>query len=165
MHEILSYIFLAIETDLLEHGVKAENVSLAGLNDVGEDKESDETKEEDVRILDAAKIMHDAFILFECVMSSLAPAYDAQIIQSAEQRDYQSESPMEVMSRSIVSKIRHVAGDEELYRHITNMNVPPQLYCTRWVRLMFSREVVGQDNVMKLWDLFFDLTTTSSQSQ
>ena len=60
------------------------------------------------------------------------------------------------MSHSILSKIHQ--NDPTLYQHLSNSpNIPPPpIYCTRWVRLLFSREIVGYENVFKLWDVFFE---------
>ena len=67
---------------------------------------------------------------------------------------------MEHMAQSILAKIRDTANDKNLHNHLISLNCPPELYCTRWVRLMFSREVAGWKNVLLLWDIFFDLVST-----
>jgi hypothetical protein len=61
------------------------------------------------------------------------------------------------MSNAILNKIHQ--NDPHLYQLLaTNPNIPPPpIYCTRWLRLLFSREVVGYENVFSLWDLFFSL--------
>lgn len=70
------------------------------------------------------------------------------------------ESPLEIMTSSIVSKIRFVARDEQLFSFVLCMPVPPQLYFAKWIRLMFGREVAGGiKSVMHLWDAFFDLAS------
>ena len=148
MHEILSYVYLALETDLfcVEASAAQEDV---------------EVEPSILRLFNLDRLSHDAYSLFECVMASLFPAYDV-----TETRDVNSgegyrgdggESPMEAMSVSILNLIKDVAGDTVFHGYMHDMPVPPQLYCARWVRLMFSREVVGWYNVMKLWDVFFDL--------
>lgn len=144
MHEILSHVYLAIERDLLQHGEEEETGGTA-------------------KLLDSAFLSHDSYAIFEAIMTNLAPAYDADLgfVPASPMR----QSPMELMGSSILQKIRTVAADEELFRYVSEMTVPPQLYCTRWVRLMFSREVLGWDNVVLLWDVFFDqitIPTTSS---
>jgi hypothetical protein len=74
----------------------------------------------------------------------LKTAYDASGGKSLQQ-----------MSIAILGKI--LQNNPTLYHHLTtNPNIPPPpIYCTRWVRLMFSREVVGYENVFKLWDVLF----------
>jgi len=67
---------------------------------------------------------------------------------------------MEIMTSSIISKIRFVARDEQLFSFVLYMPVPPQLYFAKWIRLMFGREVAGGiKSVMRLWDAFFDLAS------
>ena len=173
MHETLSFILLALEMDLLEQSVQkeknnwkrdimelrrsSEQGGMAGVDDSGQIVT--------VRLLDRNYILHDAFALFECVMSALAPAYDAipageeetaAILEKAKLE--RGESPMEAMVSKIMSKIRFVARDEALFGMVLCMPVPPQIYFAKWVRLMFGREISGgMKHVMKLWDAFFDL--------
>lgn len=140
MHEIASYLLLVIEMDLY---------------DVESTLQSSGTLEkESLALLDATYLVHDAFTMFERVMTSLSPAYDVK------QSPSQSSSPMEEMGRSVVSQLKNVVCDQALYDVVKAMHCPPELYCTRWVRLMFSREVLGWRNVLLLWDVFFDLITS-----
>ena len=176
MHEILSFILLALEMDILEQSVKRENDNwkrdimemrrssnkggMAGVDSSGQIVV--------VRLLDQNYLLHDAFALFECIMSALAPAYDAipggeeatsAILEKAKRE--RGESPMEAMTSCIVSKIRFVARDEALFSQVLCMPVPPQIYFAKWVRLMFGREVQGgMKHVMRLWDCFFDLASS-----
>ena len=176
MHEILSFILLALEMDILEQSVKRENDKpkrdivemrrssnkggMAGVDSSGQIVV--------VRLLDQNYLLHDAFALFECIMSALAPAYDAipaneeatsAILEKAKRE--RGESPMEAMTSCIVSKIRFVARDEPLFSQVLCMPVPPQIYFAKWVRLMFGREVQGgMKHVMRLWDCFFDLASS-----
>lgn len=109
--------------------------------------------EHSMGILNAQYLQHDAFTMLERVMTFLSPAYD--IKESPNQRS----SPMETMGRSVMAKLKDVASDEALWQIVKHMHCPPELYCTRWVRLMFSREVLGWRNVLLLWDIFMDLMT------
>eukprot|EP00984_Skeletonema_dohrnii_P023089 scaffold12186_cov150-Skeletonema_dohrnii-CCMP3373.AAC.2 len=177
MHETLSFILLALEMDLLEQCVEKEKNNwkrdimelrrsgmgngggggMAGVDSSGQIVV--------VRLLDQNYLLHDAFALFECVMSALAPAYDAipagedataAILEKA--KEERGESPMEAMVLKIMSKIRFVARDEALFGIVLCMPVPPQIYFAKWVRLMFGREVSGgMKSVLRLWDAFFDL--------
>jgi hypothetical protein len=89
-------------------------------------------------------ILPIAYALLERVLDQLKTAYDASGGKSLQQ-----------MSIAILGKI--LQNDSQVYHHLTsNPNIPPPpIYCTRWVRLMFSREVVGYENVFKLWDVIF----------
>lgn len=139
MHEIASYLLLVIEMDLYDMESAMQS---SGIVDV-----------HTASILNANYLRNDAYTMLERVMSSLSPAYDVKHSPS------QSSSPMEIMGRSVVSKLKDVAGDEALWQAVKAMHVSPELYCTRWVRLMFSREVLGWRNVLLLWDIFMDLIT------
>jgi hypothetical protein len=176
MHEILSFILLALEMDILEQSVKKENDNwkrdimemrrssnkggMAGVDSSGQIVV--------IRLLDQNYLLHDAFALFECIMSALAPAYDAipggeeatsAILEKAKRE--RGDTPMEHMTSCIVSKIRFVARDEALFGQVLCMPVPPQIYFAKWVRLMFGREVQGgMKHVMRLWDCFFDLASS-----
>lgn len=89
-------------------------------------------------------ILPICFALLERTLEHLKTAYDASGGKSLQQ-----------MSIAILGKI--LQNNPTLYYHLTNNpNIPPPpIYCTRWVRLMFSREVVGYENVFKLWDFLF----------
>lgn len=138
-HELASYLLLVLEMDLYDIE--------SALQSSGRLEEKQES------ILDAVFLVHDAFTMFERVMSNLWPAYDVKQTMS------QASSPMEEMGRSVVAKLKSVVCDQALYDVVKAMHCPPELYCTRWVRLMFSREVLGWRNVLLLWDIFFDLVT------
>jgi hypothetical protein len=94
-------------------------------------------------------ILPICFALLERTLERLKTAYDAV---SSEGKSLQQ------MSIAILGKI--LQNNTPLYHHLTsNPNIPPPpIYCTRWVRLMFSREVVGYENVFKLWDAIFSYT-------
>lgn len=89
-------------------------------------------------------ILPMCFTLLERTLEQLRTAYDASGGKSLQQ-----------MSIAILGKI--LQNNPALYHQLTNNpNIPPPpIYCTRWVRLMFSREVVGYKNVFKLWDVLF----------
>jgi len=187
MHEVLSYLLLALEMDLLEQAISNERKSwrrgslsfglpskrtatgphggMAGVDSSGNLVV--------VRLLDENYILHDAFSLFEYIMTALAPAYDvipagdeAAAAMLEEAKTERGESPMESMTSSIVSKIRYVARDEQLFGHVLYMPVPPQLYFAKWIRLMFGRELAGgMKSVLRLWDAFFDLASARVSSQ
>ena len=141
MHEILSYLLLAMEIDLETH------------------EESNESPEDEgtTQLLEFEFLRNDLYSMFEAVMGRLSPAYDTHSTKGLPATDVKdpSLSPMEVMGESILTKVRDIAGDAILYRTVSQLGVPPQLFCTRWVRLIFAREVEGSESVLELWDAFF----------
>lgn len=188
MHEVLSYILLALEMDLLElHITQDRNSWRESSTSFGLPKNKDQGEVTRggmagvdasgnlvvVRLIDQNYILHDAFNLFEHIMTSLAPAYDAIPLEDdtaqsmlEEAKTERDESPMESMTSNIVSKIRFVARDEQLFGHILYMPVPPQLYFAKWIRLMFGRELAGgMKNVLRLWDAFFELANARVSNQ
>jgi hypothetical protein len=87
MHEVLSYVLLALEMDLLEYANFAEmngdrGASINGVSSNGRDVNGCRAGVDSsgnivvVRLLDPEYILHDAFNLFECIMTTLAHAYD-----------------------------------------------------------------------------------------
>ena len=99
-------------------------------------------------------ILHDSYSMLEYILDQLQPAYGAC------QRS--CETPVEDMVQDILSKLQYVAGESSLYLHLTQMNLPPELFCARWVRLMFSREVVDWKEALTMWDIFLDVSTKHS---
>ncbi len=145
MHEILSLIYLCVEIDLLKCSYDQQQLRQPQQDQITQ------------YILDETKIANDAYTIFEKIMSMLSPAFEVRDIHN---KASSSSSPMEIIGNSIVGKIRSFARDEELYQLISSLSIPPEIYCTRWVRLMFSREVKGLSNVFQLWDAFFQLVAS-----
>lgn len=151
MHEILSLIYLCLEIDLLfttkhHHSTQQQQGQ----------------KFEEL-LLEPSKMAHDAFTIFQTIMSLLCPAYEVRSVENnTSSKNTFSTSPMELIGKQTIDKIRVMASDEELFQFIQSMTIPPELYCTRWIRLMFSRDVKGLSNVMILWDEFFHLISKQS---
>ena len=78
-------------------------------------------------------ILHDTYLMLSFIVNELRPAYGVS--------EHAHETPVEDMVEQILAKLQFVAGDASLYLHLKQMNLPPELFCARWVRLMFSREV------------------------
>jgi len=130
MHEILSFLLMVMEIDLFE---------------------VDNIENDDIRtVLNSSTIVHDAFSMFDAIMTNLCMAFEYR--EDSSELSHQRES----MGDATVRIIREWHGDDFLADFITSLDVPPELYCTRWVRLMFSREVSSLDNVFLLWDHFLN---------
>mmetsp|Transcript_18311 Transcript_18311/g.27673 ORF Transcript_18311/g.27673 Transcript_18311/m.27673 type:complete len:678 (+) Transcript_18311:128-2161(+) len=128
-HELCSSIMYVIEYDLLE----------AELN-TGSMQTDDEGDSRGV-LLNRKFLLHDTFAVFEALMSHLTKCY----MDSGR------------ISNEVVSKIPYVACDKELYNLIQAVPMEHEVYCSRWIRLMMSREVVGLQLTFELWDIFMDL--------
>lgn len=63
------------------------------------------------------------------------------------------------MGKHIIQLIQ--SANKELYDLLTSlqqiMGAPPELYCSKWVRLLFSREVSSVHEVLHLWDTFLSI--------
>jgi TBC1 domain family protein 5 len=136
MHEILSFVMMAIEKDLIMRDI-------LGLIDGPFVQDSE-------HLLNKSFIVHDTYTIFDAIMSSLSLAFGHSGDES------RLSKPVERTGDATIRIIREFYGDDQLADFLMNLDVPPELYCTRWIRLMFSREVVGLDEVFNLWDTFFN---------
>ena len=127
MHEVLSYILLAIEMDLLNLArsvhrkqMRKSQTSFGFTNNTTNKNEregsmagvDDKGNMVVVKLLDPEYILHDAYNLFECIMTALAPAYDVIPVGDEEAAaammdnnevtttsgGEEKESPMEIMT-------------------------------------------------------------------
>jgi hypothetical protein len=130
MHEIASYLLhaLQLDQDALEKG---------GFN---KDK-----YDEIANSLTAttADLSADTYTLLVHILTAILPAYDVGPTPQSQ--------PLPAMSRRILNIIQEHCP--ELHYTLTELDTPPQLYLTKWIRLLYSREVT---QVLELWDeLFF----------
>ena len=92
-------------------------------------------------------IEHDCFDLFQRVMKQMASFFVHG-------------HPKSKVVTPIIAKCNAIHHnllaelDKPLYRHLQSIDVLPQIYALRWVRLLFSREF-QIDNVYILWDAVF----------
>lgn len=131
MHEILAPILWAVENDAIELG------------------ESSKTMGEDATIksvFDAAHIEHDGFTLFCQVMQSAKNFYEQTTHQGAE-------NPIVVRSGKIFADLLPLV-DPELAQHLQRIDIVPQVFLIRWIRLLFGREFAFRD-LLTMWDVIF----------
>ncbi|KAK5800668.1 hypothetical protein VI817_002880 [Penicillium citrinum] len=102
-------------------------------------------------LLDPQFIEHDSFSLFLCVMQTARTYYEHGETHS-------SNGHMDVIP--IVSRCEYLHKealgtiDHELADHLQAVEVLPQIFLTRWMRLMFGREFPF-DDVLMMWDVLF----------
>lgn len=129
-----------------------------------------ETKEEisdEIRIvLDMSHIEHDAYYLFYIIMESIQSWYvDLRPIEAPSQGDTSNERSMFQKPESkpvnaISNKLQRIQGsllqkyDPELSIHLKKIDITPQVYGIRWVRLLFGREF-PINRLLILWDGIF----------
>jgi len=97
-------------------------------------------------------LVHDAYFMLCFVSGQLQPAFGVN----------ESDTPIEDMVQNILSTLKFVSSEHFLLIHLTHMHLPLELFCARWVRLMFSREVVDWQDSLVMWDIFFDAVTKHS---
>jgi len=175
MHELISYCLLVVEMDVYKYEMmeKSEQQSLPPSNITTTTTTTNTTSKEEVAVVAAAEeegwdtsiktpkhefwegsyLAHDAYGIFQVLMDPLAPAYDV---------NNNDNGTAETRGQAILELIRTVASDQSVYRHLMQLQCPPELYTTRWIRLLFSREVQGKSNVLLLWDVFMDLWSVVS---
>lgn len=134
MHEIFSFVMFVIEMDLFDIETSAR----------GEYKV----------LLSAEYLLHDSYAIAEAILSRMTQAYGVC--------DDDHDDPVEHMGESILQKIQYVARDKQLYTYLKSMEWDLSLYTARWVRLLFAREAGGWRNALSLWDIFFDIISTTS---
>lgn len=131
MHEILAPILWVVERDSIELG------------------ESSKTLGEDSlvkAVFDAEYIEHDAFALFGQVMQSAKNFYEQTTTSGRE-------NPMVARSRRIFNEMLSMV-DSRLAKHLDNIEIVPQIFLMRWIRLLFGREFAF-DDMLTVWDVIF----------
>ncbi|GJN87110.1 hypothetical protein Rhopal_000055-T1 [Rhodotorula paludigena] len=154
MHELLAPLLWYVDYDSLEPlSPNANELSLAHL------------------VLAREWVEHDTWALFSALMKSASPFYDHTPSRSLSLRPPPapgyppSASTPSSSSTALVQPIVAVAThlhsllatlDPPLHAAFTRLQVEPQLYAIRWLRLLFSREFPLPDTLV-LWDGLFAL--------
>jgi TBC1 domain family protein 5 len=97
-------------------------------------------------VYDADHIEHDAFALFGQVMQNAKSFYEQTTHAAAD-------NPMVLRSKRIVFDML-AQVDRELSTHLEKLDIMPQIFLMRWVRLLFGREFPF-DDVLTMWDVIF----------
>ncbi|ELU02125.1 hypothetical protein CAPTEDRAFT_172782, partial [Capitella teleta] len=117
-------------------------------------------------IMDPDFIEHDAYAMFYQIMESVESWYvSKEITPPPKSTSSVNSQPFAKInefhsSNVIITKLTRIQDyllrrvDNELYSHLITMDIPPQIYGIRWVRLMFGREFPMQDLLM-VWDAIF----------
>ncbi|PGH11591.1 hypothetical protein AJ80_07061 [Polytolypa hystricis UAMH7299] len=139
MHELLAPILWVVHHDAIEK--KSQNSSSLA-------KESGVM----IQVLDSDYIEHDAFSLFCAVMQTAKSFY--------EHEDNKPQNNAQASVSAIVARSERIHQtvlkglDPELADHLLAIDILPQIFLTRWIRLLFGREFSFSE-VLSLWDLLF----------
>jgi len=93
--------------------------------------------------VDADLLGSECYSMLERILGGIAPAYDCAPGH---------EKPLDGMSRRILALVERCDAGLCRWLEEATRDVPAAIYLTKWIRLMFSREV---DDVLSLWDAFF----------
>lgn len=103
--------------------------------------------------LDPGYIEHDTFTLFAIVMQTVRTFYEIGSNNEPVTTGLMNNSPIVERSKRIHENyLQH--ADPELAEHLTAIEVLPQIFLIRWIRLLFGREF-PLDDVLALWDRLF----------
>ncbi|KAF9690980.1 hypothetical protein EKO04_011128 [Ascochyta lentis] len=130
MHEVLAPLLWVVERDAVDMGAKGS---------------VDQTLAE---MLDSTYIEHDTHTLFALIMQT-AKSFFAP----ADPTSSSKETPMLARSSRIFD-VYLPKADPELHAHLTKLDIVPQIFLLRWIRLLFGREF-DLDSVFDMWDALF----------
>ena len=138
MHEVLAPVLWVLSRDAIDS---------RGL--VGHDY----LHQEMISNLDSRYVEHDAFTMFGAIMQTVKTFYEMGSSNEPATSGLFSNSPIVERSKRIHENYLHHA-DPELAEHLTAIEILPQIFLIRWVRLLFGREFPF-DDVLALWDVLF----------
>uniref|UniRef100_A0A1I7XDI6 Rab-GAP TBC domain-containing protein n=1 Tax=Heterorhabditis bacteriophora TaxID=37862 RepID=A0A1I7XDI6_HETBA len=155
MHEILAPLMFVLYSDSQSYEHFSEN---GGLRDISDS---------DRRILDiiydTSYLEHDSFSMFCEMMLEVSKWYEEGIqispnkVQKSESSPFmriQDATPTSIlMSELSAIGERLFSIDPKLAKHLSALDVAPQLYGIRWLRLLFGREFAIHD-LLYVWDVF-----------
>uniref|UniRef100_A0A3Q3XDU2 TBC1 domain family member 5 n=1 Tax=Mola mola TaxID=94237 RepID=A0A3Q3XDU2_MOLML len=117
-------------------------------------------------LLNPAYLEHDAYAMFSQLMETAEPWFSSferevrkgkeEMLTSIPFSRPQDSGP----SVAIVTKVNRIQDqlvkkhDVELHMHLNRLEIAPQIYGIRWVRLLFGREFPLQD-LLVVWDALF----------
>ncbi|KAI9824133.1 MAG: hypothetical protein M1826_007447 [Phylliscum demangeonii] len=140
MHEVLAPILWVVEQDAIEPSSLRKHRGSDGSDGLLRD------------LLHVEYVEHDVFTLFSLVMQTARTFYEPGD-PDHEGNPVQAESP--IIQRSQRIHLVYLASvDPELAERMAAIDVLPQIFLVRWIRLLFGREF-SLDQLLRLWDLLF----------
>ena len=142
MHEVLAPILWVISRDAID-------LESSGTT---QDKESSESKL--VRkCFDMRYVEHDTFTVFGIIMQTVKSFYEVGSTTQITPSPMISNSPIVERSQRIHELYLRQA-DPELADHLVAIEILPQIFLIRWIRLLFGREF-PLDDLLTVWDVLF----------
>ncbi|KZF22220.1 RabGAP/TBC [Xylona heveae TC161] len=139
MHEVLAPLLWVVKEDAINTGLcpsETEDSSFVGT------------------MLDETYIEHDSFTLFNLLMQSAKPLYDAAPSTPKQPITFASKQSDSFIVQSIKNVYYNLLPqvDPELSDRLYKAEIVPQVFLLRWFRLIFGREF-PLENLLPLWDL------------
>ncbi|THX99603.1 RabGAP/TBC [Aureobasidium pullulans] len=145
MHELLAPILWVVEKD---------TVSSKATDDSGsEDKML-------CHVFDSDFVEHDTFTLFGIVMQGAKSFYEQAAHKAPSKLTAGPTKPAATLENPILTRIHRIFDeylphvDPTLAQHLQEIDLIPQVFLMRWIRLLFGREF-GFDDVLSMWDAIF----------
>ena len=165
MHEILAPILWVIARDAIDnnsiddnatsdiseipHGRKR-HVDATGTGD-GTITNGDQEQQLMLSCLNRQFVEHDSFTIFGIIMQTIKSFYET----SQDSSNWVGSSGSSIAQRSkCVHEDLLRRADPELAEHLTTIEIIPQIFLIRWMRLLFGREF-SFEGVLTLWDALF----------
>ncbi|KAH9898895.1 RabGAP/TBC [Xylariomycetidae sp. FL2044] len=146
MHELLAPVVYVVEQDAINPA------------DAASDPSSDLRM---VEMLDASFVEHDSFALFSKVMDYAKSFYEVgESFPPTTAAAYSGRSSI-VEKSQYIHEVCLFKVDPELSTHLKNIEILPQVFLIRWIRLLFSREFPFEQMLI-LWDTLFAIDPTFS---
>ncbi|KAF2433086.1 RabGAP/TBC [Tothia fuscella] len=149
MHELLAPILWVVERDAIDAGKDGERKGKEG---EGEDAGIEVLK----TVLDGSFVEHDTFTLIGIIMQTAKGFYDPATeaaIGTSRGRAGESESAILMRCRRIFHTLLPQV-DPALATHLEALDISPQIFLMRWIRLILGREFPF-DDLLRVWDLLF----------
>ncbi|CAC5375916.1 TBC1D5 [Mytilus coruscus] len=116
-------------------------------------------------VMNPSYLEHDAYAMLSQIMETVEPWYVSKDPPHFRGKERMTTTPFARPqdlnpSNAIVSKLTRIQDyilkkfDIELHMHLDRLEIPPQIYGIRWIRLLFGREFPMQD-LLVLWDALF----------
>ncbi|KAI4715303.1 RabGAP/TBC [Aureobasidium sp. EXF-10727] len=145
MHELLAPILWVVEKDAVSS------------------KATDDSSPEDkmlCHIFDSDFVEHDTFTLFGIVMQGAKSFYEQAAHTAPSKLTATPTKPAATLENPILTRIHRIFDeflphvDPTLAQHLQEIDLIPQVFLMRWIRLLFGREF-GFDDVLSMWDAIF----------
>ncbi|KAK6006197.1 hypothetical protein QM012_006607 [Aureobasidium pullulans] len=145
MHELLAPILWVVEKDAVSS------------------KATDDSSSEDkmlCHVFDSDFVEHDTFTLFGIVMQGAKSFYEQAAHAAPSKLTASPTKPAATLENPILTRIHRIFDeflphvDPTLAQHLQEIDLIPQVFLMRWIRLLFGREF-GFDDVLSMWDAIF----------